>query len=523
MQEANAAGEVAPLAMSFRRTQKRNAVHIQESEDVPASVAVAALSGGAFLSENGQDIAMRPSKKALVIAPISNTYRIGMKGQPSFVPPASDAPVAGGEGEDRFVKAATTLESTIKEYGLQKVDRKTDQQIHANGGIAERLKNEKEGRGIDDEDLPDMSSVEAYEAMPIEEFGMAMLRGMGWKEGMGVGRNRQVVEAIEYLKRPERLGLGAQSAGPISKPKGPRKMGDAPIDQQTRREDLVLAPDADGRQRHVRKLDEKLVKREDIVPGPRKGKEMVVSGGRHQGLKCLVVEGPVSVNKEGGEGQRHKWTVRLRPSDEEAIVWEEDLGEVGSLMSGENQRPSGEEKMVHGSRVDNQIKIKDEPGVVSAKGKTRDSHTSLPLPPPPATGSSKRDSEAKPSSSRTSWLHPNIKVRVIDKRMNQGRTYLKKGVVLDVHPGSRADVRLDETREVLSLMPQDSLETVIPKGKGEALLIVGGKMRGSKGRLLQAKTDEGVAAVQLASDLTVHQLMLDDICMFMGSLDEDED
>ena len=33
---------------------------------------------------------------------------------------------------------------------------------------------------------------QAYEAMPIEEFGMAMLRGMGWKEGMGVGRNRKV-------------------------------------------------------------------------------------------------------------------------------------------------------------------------------------------------------------------------------------------------------------------------------------------------------------------------------------------
>ena len=28
--------------------------------------------------------------------------------------------------------------------------------------------------------------------MPIEEFGLAMLRGMGWKEGMGVGRNRKV-------------------------------------------------------------------------------------------------------------------------------------------------------------------------------------------------------------------------------------------------------------------------------------------------------------------------------------------
>ena len=33
------------------------------------------------------------------------------------------------------------------------------------------------------------ASLDAYEAMPISSFGEAMLRGMGWKEGMSVGRN----------------------------------------------------------------------------------------------------------------------------------------------------------------------------------------------------------------------------------------------------------------------------------------------------------------------------------------------
>jgi G-patch domain len=31
--------------------------------------------------------------------------------------------------------------------------------------------------------LPDEADEAAYEAMPIEEFGAAMLRGMGWSEG----------------------------------------------------------------------------------------------------------------------------------------------------------------------------------------------------------------------------------------------------------------------------------------------------------------------------------------------------
>lgn len=31
-----------------------------------------------------------------------------------------------------------------------------------------------------------------YEALPVEEFGKALLRGLGWSDGQGVGRKRQV-------------------------------------------------------------------------------------------------------------------------------------------------------------------------------------------------------------------------------------------------------------------------------------------------------------------------------------------
>ena len=35
------------------------------------------------------------------------------------------------------------------------------------------------------------SSAEDYEEMPIGEYGKAMLRGMGWKEGTGIGKNNK--------------------------------------------------------------------------------------------------------------------------------------------------------------------------------------------------------------------------------------------------------------------------------------------------------------------------------------------
>lgn len=45
---------------------------------------------------------------------------------------------------------------------------------------------------------------------------------------------------------------------------------------EPRPEEMVLPPDADGRQRHLRKLDEKLVHRSTLELGPRPGKAMKV-------------------------------------------------------------------------------------------------------------------------------------------------------------------------------------------------------------------------------------------------------
>jgi hypothetical protein len=37
-----------------------------------------------------------------------------------------------------------------------------------------------------------LPAAQDYEAMPVEEFGKALLRGLGWADGQGVGRKRQV-------------------------------------------------------------------------------------------------------------------------------------------------------------------------------------------------------------------------------------------------------------------------------------------------------------------------------------------
>ncbi|VDM56119.1 unnamed protein product [Angiostrongylus costaricensis] len=48
-----------------------------------------------------------------------------------------------------------------------------------------------------------------YAAVSIEDFGLAVLRGCGWKDGEGIGRKPQVVPLRILPRRPNGLGIGA--------------------------------------------------------------------------------------------------------------------------------------------------------------------------------------------------------------------------------------------------------------------------------------------------------------------------
>ncbi|TFK23700.1 hypothetical protein FA15DRAFT_620507, partial [Coprinopsis marcescibilis] len=63
----------------------------------------------------------------------------------------------------------------------------------------------------DVEELPDVASLDDYERVPVSQFGAAMLRGMGWKEGTAASRKRKgMVEPYMPTARPALLGIGAK-------------------------------------------------------------------------------------------------------------------------------------------------------------------------------------------------------------------------------------------------------------------------------------------------------------------------
>jgi len=82
---------------------------------------------------------------------------------------------------------------------------------------------------------PPMATLDEYAAVPVEEFGAALLRGMGWKEGEAIGRNRGGESKARVVeRRPAFLGLGAKGLGAEELGqwgKGDKKKGKPRIDK----------------------------------------------------------------------------------------------------------------------------------------------------------------------------------------------------------------------------------------------------------------------------------------------------
>lgn len=66
----------------------------------------------------------------------------------------------------------------------------------------------------DYDEAPDVPTAADYDAVPIEEFGAAMLRGMGWKDGEAIGKKRGQQPIVQRVieRRADLLGIGAKPA-----------------------------------------------------------------------------------------------------------------------------------------------------------------------------------------------------------------------------------------------------------------------------------------------------------------------
>ncbi|CAK9824987.1 Omega-amidase NIT2 [Anthophora retusa] len=106
------------------------------------------------------------------------------------------------EPEENVENKVVTLEEQAAKEIIEELHSKDKQETDTKD-LTLPLVEEQELRG------KEQSTLEDYEKIPVDAFGIAMLRGMGWQPGKGIGKNEKMVSAVVPELRPKGMGLGA--------------------------------------------------------------------------------------------------------------------------------------------------------------------------------------------------------------------------------------------------------------------------------------------------------------------------
>ena len=312
----------------------------------------------------------------------------------------------------------------------------------------------------DVEAKPEASKLEDYEKIPVEGFGMAMLRGMNFKPDEGIGGFRKAkIDCIEPVMRPKGLGLGATRAPTNSNSENKNGESD-------KKEKLVLKKGA-----YVQ-----------ITRGSNKGKYAEVDGLDEQNARVIVRIGKKSDSISVSENIIQ--LVSKRDYEKGKNV----LNQADYDLHAEKQKKR-EKQWENDKKRDRQIFDIDE----------------------------NQDSKISKSKSskilKITWIREGLKVRIIDQ---DSKYYKEKVLVTNVNE-NKIECRTDSKKYVD--IKAKYLETVIPKESGAYLMIVEGQFRGKIAEMLRKNNDKSKATVRILNDEElVLDLSYDDICQCSSSL-----
>ncbi|KAG0551895.1 hypothetical protein BDA96_01G462600 [Sorghum bicolor] len=126
--------------------------------------------------------------------------------------------------------------------------------------------------------------------------------------------------------------------------------------------------------------------------------------------------------------------------------------------------------------------------------------------------------DGRGSKSKVRWLQSHIRVRVASEKLGK-RLYLAKGKVVDVVSPTTCDVVMDDGSRLVQGVEQDMLETVLPRTNG-LVLVLYGKHRGVRGRLVQKNAEEEVGLVEDVDTKGVMRVGYDQMAEFTGDLEK---
>lgn len=391
------------------------------------------------------------------------------------------------------------------------------------------IKDEKERFEEQMSHLPDLTQ-DQYKSVSIEDFGAAMLRGMGWNSATS---DAGTASALPSIPRPALLGLGAT----------PQKDIEAMIKERKNRKDKA-AREAAAREARIQAEEQK--QKSKFRPGWIQDGSLVSL----RGSECADDEGKLAVvtqadnvpglnniiiEMENGEERKVKRdSVDILdhtslPSDGKGIEFRnlilsrlaKEKAEVDSDTE-EKSKIDGIDDVdapAHSSRNHKSSHKKDKKHhKKSSKRHNKDSHgngDSDDEGDDEGRSNKHKSKRAKHDRPRQScWLLPGIRVRIMSKSISGGRLYGEKAVVEDIEDmyECTATLLVDDgrSRRIVEGVAQSQLDTALPK-RGGRVMIVRGSLRGNRGRLTDRDSRRSRATVEMDDTLEVLTFDYDDL------------
>jgi G patch domain/KOW motif-containing protein len=374
--------------------------------------------------------------------------------------------------------------------------------MNAVPGLAE-IVDEREKFQKDLESRPEDVEQTAYEEMPVEEFGKALLRGMGWKEGEGIGKSNKVdAPVIQYIPRPERLGLGAapkkveEPPPSASKKRRIAKPGEEP---NRKEQEYELNVTADGKVKHTVTIDQGLVVKAKLEL--RQGALVGIVDGVHEGLLGRVTRTAFD---------RSSVTVRLGSAEEVTVKTAETVLLDQALL----QRKNGMEevkRIMGAARKELRNPVKNESGKREAQVRVEEDDCD-----DKKKKRKKKGKKEKKTRKAATWLVPGIVVRCVSKTFQGGKLYQKKLLITDLVTVDVASaVLLDDRNKLVEQVTKDLVETALPQ-VGGTVKVVRGSHAGELATLQQRDSEKNRAVIQMEEDGTIETCAMDDVAQFVG-------
>jgi G patch domain and KOW motifs-containing protein len=377
---------------------------------------------------------------------------------------------------------------------------------------------------------------DAYDRVPIADFGAALLRGMGWRdddEGDAKHHQKNIKrgenEEPTALPRPHRLGLGAI-------PKATEEINHRPLrpDEYDRRQKQRAQHQEFIAQHEKKKLSDPQQTLQDgsIIylvmvtgdhPDDNDPDDPPRGGERRRRARIVQLRGVPGLNKvqiqyessspsaANNDNDGETTTTIVSKSQIDRLVTRSELmdrpfREASPAASPTKKQPVPEPST---SSSSNGKKKRTLPQVISSSSAQKQGK-SLKVEEPQRNDD--EDDEAD------NWLIPNIRVRVITKKFGK-RYYKAKGIVLDV-TRKGATIQMDDDGKLLDRVPTRYVETALPKPGGRCIVVGRKRHWQTKGRLLERH--KHTAIIQESENGTALTVPLDDLAEWCGLADEEE-